>query len=89
MTYSALRKINHVKNADIEKYDYRSSKRVKTPMLFTSKVGIVATASIYGVFLWPYNLLSDLKFVEIKWKGLDPELYDFNKPKSYIDYLLY
>ena len=88
MTYSAIRKVSHVHNGEIETYDMRSGKKVNTPLLFTTKVGIVAANAAYGCFLWPVYLVSDLKHFEIKMKGLDPELYDIHKPKSYTDYVL-
>ena len=88
MTYSAIRKISHVHKGEIETYDRRAGKTVHTPLLFTTKVGIVTSNAAYGCFIWPYYLLSDLEQFEIRMRGLDPELYDVVKPSTYVDYVL-
>lgn len=83
--YGFVRKVDHVHNAQVEEYDFKTNTKKISPMLTTDKVTIIGYATVMSPIFFPLWLHSDVRAYEMKVKNIDTH---GDQPKRISDYLL-
>lgn len=89
--YGFGRKVYQLWDAKLyeQNYDLHKGKYIEKvkPILFADKVALCAVGTVLSPFYFPVYIYNDIRWLEVKMKGLDSDDYDFsNKPSSMLHY---
>lgn len=76
MTYGAIRKWLHVKDAQV--YNYATGK--DEPLFVSTKAALIVTGALANTYLWPIYVMKDINTVEAY-------LRDYKAPKRHLNVL--
>lgn len=92
-TYEMLRTLPRIRNAHWLAKSFRNGfEGPDVPLLITEKVAAGVFCSLQGMLVAPVHLVQDVKWLELRARGLDPLLYGYTKEdvqggNTYKDYL--
>jgi hypothetical protein len=86
MAYGFGRKMPILYDATTETYN-QDGKRVRVPMLLTTKVLVTGASTLASIYIWPFYLHNDLSRIEMYTKGYNPEDYNYRQPRYCVDYI--
>lgn len=80
-TYGVVRKIPMLWNTTITELD-NNFNYVTRPMLTTEKAAVMGMSAFFSLGIFPIWVMSDLMYLEVKLRGLDPKKYGYDHSKS-------
>jgi hypothetical protein len=88
MGYGFGRKLPILYDATTETYD-KNGKKVRIPMLLTTKAAITGISAICSIYVWPLYMHNDLSKLEIYARGYNPEDFGYRTPWTSFDYVFF
>lgn len=86
MAYGFGRKLPILYDATTETYD-KDGKKVRVPMLLTTKVIVAGISTLSSLYVWPFYLHNDLSRLEVYARGYNPEEFGYRTPRDCADYV--
>jgi hypothetical protein len=84
--YGVARKVPILWNAKVcGDYDRDKGEYTKRPLLITEKTGIMMFSALVSPVIAPFWFFDDLKYLETRLRGYDPEKFGFKKDVFYKD----
>lgn len=76
--YEGIRTFSHVKNACWHASSFCNGYRgLDVPLLLTERVAASIFCSLQGIFVAPVHAVEDIKWMELRGRGLDPLRYGY------------